>query len=312
MQSGNLTQLFTFLKDNLNTRNLLGSDSSLANMFLLQPKYNTEFFIHENILFRYYRGKSNRSGWAFPIPLKEADENYLKTAICFIFSKERNENYQANFCLISQEQKSQIDNCLLLHFSKHKINWKTLRDDSDYIYLQKNLAELQGSNFQKKRNHISRFNRLHPDDWSITFFDSNTISGKLKNDILQIEEKWFLEKNGNDNSALILEKEAILQTFEHAKLFGLRGACLYIKEEPVAMTLASEISSNVLDIHYEKAIEKYEADGIFAIINNQFAKNSKEYLYLNREEDMGVAGLRKAKLSYKPDIILDKFYGKIE
>jgi len=78
------------------------------------------------------------------------------------------------------------------------------------------------------------------------------------------------------------------------------------------MTLASEISPNVLDIHYEKAIEKYEADGIFAIINNQFAKNSKEYLYLNREEDMGVPGLRKAKLSYKPDIILDKFYGKIE
>ncbi len=312
MQSESLYQTFTFLKENLDTSTLSGSDSSLANMFLLQPKYNTQFYIHQNILFRYYQGNKNRRGWAFPIPLKNAEEDFLKTAVCFIFSKERKEGIKADFCLCSQEQKALIDACLMQHFPKHKINWKSNRDDSDYIYLRENLSELKGSSFQKKRNHISRFNRLHPHDWSFKTFNADNISEQLKNDILQVEEKWFTEKNGPENKALILEKESIYKAFDNAELLGLSGACLYIKEEPVAMTLASAISPSVIDIHFEKAIEQYEADGIFAVINNLFAKECSSFLYINREEDMGVAGLRKAKLSYKPDIILDKFYGKIE
>ena len=78
------------------------------------------------------------------------------------------------------------------------------------------------------------------------------------------------------------------------------------------MTLASPVSPNVLDIHFEKALSGYATDGAYSVVNNLFAKESKNFMYLNREEDMGVEGLRKAKLSYKPDIILDKFYGEAE
>ena len=74
------------------------------------------------------------------------------------------------------------------------------------------------------------------------------------------------------------------------------------------MTLAAPVSPDVLDVIYEKAFGDFERNGAYAVINQQFARRNSSYLYFNREEDMGVEGLRKAKLSYKPTMILDKFY----
>ena len=77
------------------------------------------------------------------------------------------------------------------------------------------------------------------------------------------------------------------------------------------MTLSSPISDSVLDVIYEKCTEEHERNGAYAVINQQFAKRNNSFLYFNREEDMGVEGLRKAKLSYKPSMILEKFYGQL-
>ena len=78
------------------------------------------------------------------------------------------------------------------------------------------------------------------------------------------------------------------------------------------MTLAAPISPDVLDVIYEKSVASHEKNGAYAVINQQFAKKGPQCLYYNREEDMGVEGLRKAKLSYKQYMILEKFYGRIE
>ena len=78
------------------------------------------------------------------------------------------------------------------------------------------------------------------------------------------------------------------------------------------MTLASPISASVLDIHFEKSLSEPAKNGAYAAINQFFAQNCNFYEYLNREEDLGIPGLRKAKLSYKPDIILDKFSGILQ
>ena len=96
-----------------------------------------------------------------------------------------------------------------------------------------------------------------------------------------------------------------------AGLLKLKGGVLYIDEKPVAMTLASPISSLVLDIHFEKALSSVAKDGAYAVINNLFAKTCTNYKYLNREEDLGIEGLRKAKLSYKPALLLNKFFGSL-
>lgn len=302
---------FEYLENNLDTKNLYGSDSCIANLFLLQKKYNTQLKIHKNILFRYYTGDENRTGYGFPIPLKANSEavnpDFLKTALEFIFEDKSAQDRTPAFCLITQEQKNQIDSCLAKYFPNRHISWKTNRDDCDYIYLRENLAELPGSHFQKKRNHISRFNRTYGPNWEFKSFPENPVF----QDILAVSQKWFEEKDGQNNPVLQLEHQSIKYALENAELLRLRGGVLYINGEAAAMTLASPISDSVLDVIYEKSIEEHEKNGAYAVINQQFAKKNNNFLYFNREEDMGIEGLRKAKLSYKPSIILDKFYGQL-
>ena len=295
---------FEYLENNLDTRGLYGSDSCIANLFLLQEKYNTWLKIHNNTLFRYYYGDENRTGYGFPIPSNAED---LKSALEFIFEDARIQKRKLAFCLITREQKELLDSCLERYFKK-RIDWKTNRDDCDYIYLQKNLAELPGSNYQKKRNHVSRFNRIYGTDWEFKAFPQNDIA----DDIFAIAQKWYDEKNGDENPVLKLELQSVESALKNTELLKLTGGVLYIKGKPAAMTLASPISDSVLDIIYEKAIEEFEKDGVYAVLNQQFARRCGDYLYLNREEDMGVEGLRKAKLSYKPSIVLEKFYGVVE
>ena len=297
---------FEYLENNLDTRGLYGSDTCIANLFLLQEKYNTWLKIHNNILFRYYYGNENRTGYGFPLPLKNAPADWLKTALEFIFEDARAQQRKPAFCLITREQKEELDSCLSTYFKKH-ISWKTNRDDCDYVYLQKNLAELPGSNYQKKRNHVSRFNRIYGSDWEFKTFPENEIS----NDIFYIAQKWYEEK-GEENPVLKLELQSVELALQNVEPLRFTGGVLYVKGQPAAMTLASPISDSVLDVIYEKAVEEFEKDGVYAVLNQQFSKRCGSYLYLNREEDMGVPGLRKAKLSYKPTIILEKFYGTVE
>ena len=298
---------FEYLENNLDTQGLYGSDTCIANLFLLQEKYNTWLKIHNNILFRYYYGDENRTGYGFPVPLKGADTMWLKSALEYIFEDDSIQQRKSAFCLITREQKELLDSCLFRYFKKH-ISWKTNRNDCDYIYLQKNLAELPGSNYQKKRNHVSRFNRIYNTDWAFKPFPQND----LADDILYIAKKWYEEKNGEENHALRLELQSVDLALQNALALKFTGGVLYIQGEPAAMTLASPVSDSVLDIIYEKALEKFEKNGVYAVLNQQFARRNDQYLYLNREEDMGVEGLRKAKLSYKPSIVLEKFFGLVE
>ena len=297
---------FEYLENNLDTSSQFGSDTCIANLFLLQEKYNTWLKIHNNVLFRYYYGDENRTGYGFPLPLKNASADWLKAALEYIFEDARTQQRAPAFCLITREQKEQLDSCLSTFFKKH-ISWKTNQDDCDYVYLQKNLAELPGSNYQKKRNHVSRFNRIYGTDWEFKTFPQNDIA----QDILAIAQKWYEEK-GEGNPVLKLELQSVELALQNVEPLRFTGGVLYVKGKPAAMTLASPISDSVLDVIYEKAVEEFEKDGVYSVLNQQFSKRCGSYLYLNREEDMGVPGLRKAKLSYKPSIVLEKFYGAVE
>ena len=306
-------QDFEYLSSNLESSGLFGSDTSIANLFLLQEKYNTELKIQKNILFRYYHGSQdskNRTGYGFPLPMKNAPENWLKTALELIFDDAQAQNRTVSFCLITGEHKTLINNCLAQHFPNRTIAWKTNRNDCDYIYLRSNLADLPGSQYQKKRNHISRFNRIYGaygSDWEFKSYPDNDIAA----DILTVSQKWYEENNGESAEVLRLEHQSIELALQNRELLNLRGGVLYIKGEPAAMTLAAPISPDVLDVIYEKSFGDFERNGAYAVINQQFARRCTSFLYLNREEDMGVEGLRKAKLSYKPEMILEKFYGEV-
>lgn len=102
------------------------------------------------------------------------------------------------------------------------------------------------------------------------------------------------------------EKRGVETVLENMELLGARGGAIYVQDRAVAFTVGSPINEKVYDIHFEKALDDYgEA---YTVINREFAENElSDYMYINREDDMGLEGLRKAKLSYKPDILLKKY-----
>lgn len=297
---------FQYLKENLDTNNLYGSDTCLANLFLLRQKYNIWLKVHNNVLFRYYHGEKNNTGYGFPLPMKSiSSTDWLQSALQYIIENSKDEDRPLCFCFITDEQKKLLEQNLKL-LNKH-IEWHTNRNDSDYIYLQKNLSNLPGMAYQKKRNHIARFKRFYENTWSFKSFPENQIA----NDILKISEIWYNETSDFKNLSLQQEQDSIKEAIKNAETLNITGGVLYINEEPVAMTLASPVSNSTLDIIYEKAINKYKNNGAYAMINQQFAIHNQSYTLINREEDLGIEGLRKAKLSYKPEIILDKYYGTV-
>ena len=244
---------FEWLGQNIRAEKLLGSDSAPASIFLLQDKYGIELLVRDGFLFRRYNGNGSRNGFGFPLAVSE--NSTLKDALFFLVEKCSAEKTPLRFCLCTRDQKNEIDSCLSENFPRIKISWNSCRNDSDYIYLAKNLAELPGQKFHKKKNHIARFMRLYENRWEFKTFPQNDIAG----DIIYIEEKWLEERNssgGNSDHALVLEKQGIASAVEFHSALNICGGVLYVDRKPAAMTLASPVSPQVLDIHFEKALSR--------------------------------------------------------
>lgn len=312
---------FHFLKDCIVSADLEGSDTSLVNIFLLQKKYDTKTAIHKGFLFRYYTGKENRTGYGFPIKLcdqklPETEKNHsLSEAISSIIEDTQSNGREMKFCLLTEEQKNQIESVIKTDFPKINLEWQTNRDDCDYIYVRQKLAALQGKTYHKKKNHVSRFLRNYDGQWEFRSLNLCNIA----DDMIFVAQKWLEEHlevassgeikiSEDEKKILNLEHEMIKTALENKEDFALDGGVLYTEGKPVAMTLASRISEKMLDVHFEKCLSEAASAGAYAAINWCFANACDSYELLNREEDMGVEGLRKAKLSYHQDKLLEKFY----
>lgn len=301
---------FEFLKNNLNTHGLNGSDSSLGNLFLLQERYKINLLLQNNLLLRYFDFSESIHGYAFPLTLKTSNQDYLQEFINQITNKEVKDKIP--LCLFSAEQKNEFDSFLKTSNSPYKIEWQTNPADSDYIYLQEKLSLLSGNKLQKKKNHISQFNR-HFQNTSFIYFDKSNFSQALYDDFLLVAQNWINEHSQFEKESLLAtydsEMKSIKKALDNLVVLDFCGGILYIDLNPVAITLASKISDDILDIHFEKCLSSASKPGGYAVINNLFAKHSSSFKFINREEDLGIEGLRKAKLSYKPVQILEKYYG---
>lgn len=291
-----------------------GSDASFANIFLLRKKYGTQIALQDGFLFRYYNGQGSRRGYAFPLGTGEP-----QAALKLIAEDARESGRLLEFCLVD-EPRAQIlrENFDTLHFEEN-------RGDSDYIYSAESLATLAGNQYRKKRNHISRFNRSYLD------YEIRALTSENFADALTVEKSWLkvesLGESGDsdcectcecreaawaerseDEKSRHAEYCAIVEALENFDVLGMKGAVLYVGGVPAGMTMASEIAPGAWDIHFEKVIDEYAVNGGYAIINKLFAERlvAAGAKFINREEDINIEGLRKAKLSYYPQTILDK------
>ncbi|MBR4559633.1 MAG: DUF2156 domain-containing protein [Fibrobacter sp.] len=300
-----------------------GSDASFANIFLLRQKYGTQIALQDGFLFRYYNGQGSRRGYAFPLGSGEP-----QAALALIVEDAHKSGRPLEFCLVD-EPRAQI---LREYFktagsngAKSALHFEENRGDSDYIYSAESLATLAGNQYKKKRNHISRFNRSYLD------YEIRALTSENFADALAVEKSWLnIETLGEssdtdcectcecreaawaerseDEKSRLSEYCAIREALENFDALGMKGAVLYIEGIPAGMTMASEILPGVWDTHFEKVIDEYAVNGGYAIINKLFAERlvAAGARLINREEDINIEGLRKAKLSYYPQTILDK------
>ena len=176
---------------------------------------------------------------------------------------------------------------------------ESVRNQFDYIYRRTNLTTLHGKHLDAKRNHINRFRAEHPD------FEYRPLTPELFDECRRLTEIWQEDKNQNDNGNETINAEhRVMETiFSNWDALGMTGGSIFVDGRMVAFTYGAAVTTDTLDICVEKADRHVE--GAFAIINQQFAEHLPEqYIYLNREEDMGIPGLRQAKLSYHPEILL--------
>ena len=175
------------------------------------------------------------------------------------------------------------------------------RDDFEYLYLTEKLKNLSGKKFHSKRNHISAFSKAH--NWSY-----ESITPEVLPDLFKMADKWTneMKKLTDDPLSIEVENEAIKEYFPHMKKLNIRGGLIRVDGEIVAFTFGTPINDKVFDIHSEKALPEFRT--AYSVINREFIANDlADFLYVNREDDMGLEGLRKAKLSYHPDILLKKY-----
>lgn len=172
------------------------------------------------------------------------------------------------------------------------------RDYFDYIYLRKDLAGLKGKNYQPKRNHVNKFKKEYS-------YEYLPLHPGLLTQCLDFESRWCMEHDYIELESLKTERRALTYALHHYEELGLTGGTIFANGEMAAFTFGSPINSYTFDVQFEKA--SIRLDGAYSIINQEFAAHLPEqYIYINREEDLGIPGLRQAKLSYHPAILLEK------
>lgn len=269
----------------------MASDASFANIYLLRNKYSTKISRYKDFIIRKYSGKGARCGYTFPL-----GKGDVAKALAEIEKDAKECGERLQFAFVTEEQKEVLENAMPARFC-----YSSDAGDSDYIYLRSELASLSGKAFHKKKNHFSKFVRTYPD------YKYYEIGACNIYDAQKVADAWYYEHLQDEDASQLAEYKAIKEALENFEELGLIGGIIYVNNSPCAMTIASKINENTVDVHFEKAVGEYALNGGYAAINKLFSEKLDGVTWLNREEDIGIEGLRKAKLSYRPKIMLKKY-----
>ena len=190
-----------------------------------------------------------------------------------------------------------------------KFHLRPDRDSFDYVYAIDDLAELKGRKYQKKRNHVNKFRSQNP-DYRLVPLDCCNLDAARR-----MVDSWFYHRMRSDpEHNYLLENLAMARAFQHYNELNMEGAMLLVNGEPAAVTMATRLSEDTFDVHFEKARE--DLDGAYAAVNCEFAAYLRarhpQLRFLNREDDMGLEGLRRAKLSYLPHHMGEKHWAYVQ
>ncbi len=261
---------------------------TFSNLFIWRNHYNTHFAIIEDcVVFRI----EEQGEVSYSYPAGGGNKKAVIEKLIESFGKE------LRLVWITDETKLSLEESFTeaFEFTEH-------RENAEYIYNASDLIELKGKKYHAKRNHISKFNREADTNHRFEPFCSSNIEYCKK-----LYEEWLETKDGDYS----VEKTALLECLNNYDALGLSGAMIRNNEGICAFTVGGRLNSNTFVVHIEKGLDA--CDGAYAVINNYFAKYAcAEYLYINREDDLGIEGLRRSKLSYYPAYLINKYSARLK
>lgn len=263
------------------------SEGVFLTMFIWNEYYNLEVAENGEFLFIRFNIKNKKSAYFFPI-----GNGDLKKAIDELWEYSQKKDEKLSFMLVSEENKEK-----LMALFPEKFTFSPNRDTFDYVYLTEKMISLSGKKLHSKRNHLNYFF----ENYTYEYLEVN--EEKLLDECAQKACKLIESKKKNKNS---FELGAMKRYFENYFKLNQKGGAIRINGEIIAMTFGERLNNETALIQIELADDSYR--GAYQAINKLFLeKEWKDTKYVNREEDMGIEGLRKAKESYQPEFLVQKY-----
>lgn len=266
-----------------------GCEYAFANLYMW-GRQRAAFVEGYMVLFSQFSRRS-----VYPWPVGTGD---IRPALEAIISDAAKRGIPCRITGLGQRERELLEQTFPGRFRIHND-----RDGYDYVYAIEDLAELKGRKYQRKRNHFNRFCQSFPGYETVELTPENIHLAQA------FSESWFARRLEEEPDAdFLMEQAALKKAFAHFRELQMEGMLLLHGGQVLAMTLGSPLSEDIFDIHFEKA--DGAAEGAYAAINCLFARHLRKKFpalkYLNREDDMGLEGLRKAKLSYLPHHLVEK------
>ena len=275
----------------------ISSEFTFPYLYAWRRDYNFRFGIFGDHLCLV---SNSREAFPFafcPIPLGgQHDSEGFKKAIEAIESHFREQHYDLAFARVEESRLP-----LLTGHYQSRVEVSPLPETSDYVYNTSDLAQLAGRKYSKKRNHISQFMRKHENHEYVSVGPENI------SECLRVFEEWC-EKNESDcRHPDNCERLACKELLDNWDRFELKGGLVRVDGKAEAFTVGEKLNDDMAFVRDEKG--NLDIHGVYTFINREFcsrewADNTK---YINREEDMGIEGLRKSKKSYLPAFMVNKY-----
>ncbi len=266
-------------------------DFCFGNLYTWSAAEHTELAVEEGFLFL----RSTFNGvTSYAVPWGDGD---IQKALQMVVDDAAQRESDLSFYCVAEEQ---------LHFLKKffgdRLVVKEQRDYFDYIYLGENLSQLKGRKLHSKKNHVNSFMKKF--NYSVEEISDSNIK-----ECLDFSHSWHMRNESTQR--LEAERQVIDCAFAKFNKLNYRGIIVRVDGKIVAYAMGEPMADGeTFCVHFEKASPDFPT--AYAAVNKLFADRlAGEFIYINREDDAGVEGLRKAKTSYQPEYLVKKYYAKV-
>lgn len=266
-----------------------GCEYNFANLYLWGRQRAA--FIHNSLVF--FSQFNQRSVYLFPV-CKGDVKATLDTIIC----DARERGIPCRLTSLTHEDCDLVEALYPDQFRFHHD-----RNTFDYLYQIEDLATLKGKKLQKKRNHLNKFKQLHPN------YRLEPITAENTPMVADLVERWYTMRLEADPTAdFHMERIALSKALRHREELDMEGLILMDGDEILAMTLGSRLANHCFDVQFEKAIDENAYVAICSGFAAYLMEKYPDLRFLNREDDLGIEGLRKSKLAYNPVELIEKHW----